>query len=198
MANSVNAKRMLATRKLLTVSTLGTAFFLLGARANAAVIGDIQAKLDFDFSPTGTVFLDPGQTQKLVSVEALSTLTAIFSTGPGRTFGAEVINFVFSGGQITNSSNINVIRVSGAGMKTETLEHQFSQNFLLSPGTYTVSVFGYIRASGKSDDFPLEKVGSFTVAKVPEPLTILGSGVALGFGALFKKSISKNRKKLKA
>ncbi|MEQ8975973.1 MAG: PEP-CTERM sorting domain-containing protein [Coleofasciculus sp. C1-SOL-03] len=30
---------------------------------------------------------------------------------------------------------------------------------------------------------------------VPEPLTILGSGMALGFGALFKKQQSKKQKK---
>jgi hypothetical protein len=35
------------------------------------------------------------------------------------------------------------------------------------------------------------------VQPVPEPLTILGSGVALGFGILFKKEYSKKQKKVK-
>jgi len=35
------------------------------------------------------------------------------------------------------------------------------------------------------------------VSPVPEPLTIVGSGLALGFGALFKKEYSRKRKKQK-
>lgn len=37
--------------------------------------------------------------------------------------------------------------------------------------------------------------GSYTTAGVPEPITMVGSGLALGFGALFKKEASKKRKK---
>ena len=37
-----------------------------------------------------------------------------------------------------------------------------------------------------------------TVESVPEPLTILASGVSLGFGVLFKKNVQGNRKKQKA
>jgi hypothetical protein len=36
------------------------------------------------------------------------------------------------------------------------------------------------------------------IAPVPEPLTILGAGVSLGFGALFKKEYSRNQKKVKS
>jgi len=36
------------------------------------------------------------------------------------------------------------------------------------------------------------------VESVPEPLTIFGSGVSLGFGVLFKKKVQGNRKKQKA
>ncbi len=39
---------------------------------------------------------------------------------------------------------------------------------------------------------------SFEVSVVPEPLTILGSGLALGFGAYFKKEYSRKQKKAKA
>ena len=38
---------------------------------------------------------------------------------------------------------------------------------------------------------------SDTLKKIPEPLTILGSGVVLGFGAYFKKTYSKKEKKAK-
>jgi hypothetical protein len=45
-----------------------------------------------------------------------------------------------------------------------------------------------------------ETTGSITpyVAPVPEPLTILGSGLSLGFGALFKKEYSRKQKKVKS
>jgi hypothetical protein len=36
------------------------------------------------------------------------------------------------------------------------------------------------------------------IAPVPEPLTILASGISLGFGALFKKQYSRNQKKVKS
>jgi len=36
------------------------------------------------------------------------------------------------------------------------------------------------------------------ISSVPEPLTILGSGIGLGFGALFKKKYSKKQKKVKS
>lgn len=38
-------------------------------------------------------------------------------------------------------------------------------------------------------------VGSITYDEVPEPLTILGSATALGFGALFKKKLSQKKPK---
>lgn len=38
---------------------------------------------------------------------------------------------------------------------------------------------------------------SYEAAGVPEPITVIGSGLALGFGALFKREISKNRSKEK-
>ena len=39
--------------------------------------------------------------------------------------------------------------------------------------------------------------GSYQAAGVPEPITVVGSGLALGFGALFKREISKKRNKAK-
>ena len=45
-----------------------------------------------------------------------------------------------------------------------------------------------------------DTTGSITsyIAPVPEPLTILASGVSLGFGALFKKEYSRKQKKVKS
>ena len=45
---------------------------------------------------------------------------------------------------------------------------------------------------------PGDRAFSLEGKPVPEPLTILGSGLALGFGAYFKKEYSKKQKKAKA
>lgn len=44
---------------------------------------------------------------------------------------------------------------------------------------------------GNNDDYILK---SIEVEAVPEPLTILGTGMALGFGGLFKKELDKKKK----
>ena len=47
-------------------------------------------------------------------------------------------------------------------------------------------------------DFPLKfqtTHGSFEPAGVPEPITVFGSGLALGFGALFKRQMAKRDKR---
>lgn len=198
MVNSVSAKRMLATRKILAVSTLGIAFFLLGAKADAAVISPIQRMLIFDSSPTGTVFLAPGETQASVTVKASSTLIATFETDSGGTSIYRSINFDFSnfnGGVIQSYTKALPRNIPGAGLQIDSIEHEFSQTFSLSPGTYTVTVGNAFLVDGKTILPPLNDIETFTV--VPEPLTILGSGVALGFGALFKKEYSRKHKKVK-
>ncbi|MGL5081257.1 MAG: PEP-CTERM sorting domain-containing protein [Microcoleaceae cyanobacterium] len=45
--------------------------------------------------------------------------------------------------------------------------------------------------AGSNDDYILK---SIEVEAVPEPLTILGTGMALGFGGLFKKELDKKKK----
>ncbi|MFB2894430.1 cistern family PEP-CTERM protein [Aerosakkonemataceae cyanobacterium BLCC-F50] len=47
-------------------------------------------------------------------------------------------------------------------------------------------------------DFPVKfqtSVGSFESAGVPEPITVFGSGLALGFGALFKRQMGQRHKR---
>ncbi|MCH2248071.1 MAG: PEP-CTERM sorting domain-containing protein [Crocosphaera sp.] len=39
------------------------------------------------------------------------------------------------------------------------------------------------------------RLDSITPTVVPEPLTILGAGTAIGFGTAFKKKLGKNKKK---
>jgi hypothetical protein len=65
----------------------------------------------------------------------------------------------------------------------------------------TIEVYAYIRdtgTSGTNAGFTDISSNPVDVTDVPEPLTILGSGIALGFGALFKKEYSRKQKKVKS
>lgn len=57
----------------------------------------------------------------------------------------------------------------------------------------TTSNFPNLVAFGTST---LADENPFTIRPVPEPLTILGSGIALGFGALMERKYSRKRKKI--
>lgn len=48
---------------------------------------------------------------------------------------------------------------------------------------------------GENDDYQVKSITIETVEAVPEPITMLGAGTALGFGTFFKKSLAKKRKK---
>lgn len=70
--------------------------------------------------------------------------------------------------------------------------------------TFTLKIAGDFRTSEANkfsvtlSDFPLKfqtDAGSFEPAGVPEPITVFGSGLALGFGALFKRQMAKRPKK---
>jgi hypothetical protein len=61
----------------------------------------------------------------------------------------------------------------------------------LTAGKYTAK---YTISVNPSDT----KTESFEIKTVPEPLTILGSGMALGFGTLFKKEYSRKQKKVRS
>ncbi len=66
--------------------------------------------------------------------------------------------------------------------------------------TFMLNIFGNFGSdpSVTLSAFPLKfqtEQDSYEAAGVPEPITVVGSGLALGFGALFKKESAKKRKK---
>lgn len=67
--------------------------------------------------------------------------------------------------------------------------------------TFTLQIFGSFGSNPSAvtlSDFPLKfqtNYGSFEAAGIPEPLTVAGSGLALGIGALLKKQAGKRRNK---
>lgn len=69
-----------------------------------------------------------------------------------------------------------------------------------SSDTFTLNIFGKFGSDPRVTlgAFPLKyqtDYGSYEAAGVPEPITMVGSGLALGFGAMFKKESAKRRKK---
>lgn len=68
--------------------------------------------------------------------------------------------------------------------------------------TFTLNLFGNFGTdpSVTLGAFPLKfqtAASSYEAAGVPEPITVVGSGLALGFGTLFSKESAKRRKKAK-
>lgn len=83
----------------------------------------------------------------------------------------------------TKCSSQGINNGLGSGY-SDTFELKIGGDF--DPGTVTIA------------SYPMRfqtEAGSFAVAGVPEPITMIGSGLALGFGALFKREASKKRSK---
>ncbi len=59
-------------------------------------------------------------------------------------------------------------------------------NGILEPGNFSVS---------STTSLPFAGVYQVQTQPVPEPLTIIGSGIALGFGANLKRKFANNNKK---
>ena len=66
--------------------------------------------------------------------------------------------------------------------------HQFTHVFTAQNATTTITFF-----DGDSANF-LSGLDNVTLTAVPEPLTLLGAGTAVGFGAFFKQELNKKKK----
>lgn len=69
-----------------------------------------------------------------------------------------------------------------------------------SSDTFTLKIGGNFSKGVTIASYPVKfqtEGGSFEAAGVPEPITVIGSGLALGFGALLKKEASKKHSKEK-
>ena len=100
-------------------------------------------------------------------------------------------SFFLVNDQITKLADINNATVNSASIFDQETGMQNYQYTFNNAGSYTVAL-GLVDI----DDFAVTSalsVENVNVKPVPEPMTILGTGVALGFGFLFKKGRSRRK-----
>ena len=89
------------------------------------------------------------------------------------------------------ADEISTVIISAAGLETNDLF-----NYLSVPGPGQSPGPFYAALRMRSLDADGEGSGWFSGDPVPEPLTIFGSGLALGFGGLFKKKYGQKKNEL--
>jgi hypothetical protein len=93
--------------------------------------------------------------------------------------------------QVIQSFTKEYLGVSGSGaILGETFSYDVD-SLPLAPGDYVTSIKGTLFGTKNSNPFFAYKTDlqgvQYSVAPVPEPLTIIGSGIALGFGGFLKR-----------
>lgn len=115
-------------------------------------------------------------------------------TGPGN---VAVTNNLVVGGATLSSATVYTDTIAGAiAFAASAFDQRFASFTFTTPGTYTA--FGRLVGSINPTDSAQTSSVTFQVVAVPEPLTLLGAGTALGFGTFFKRELSKKQKKEKA
>ncbi len=149
-------------------------------QASAVTITNVKAK---SLTVGGNLLVQPG------------AKTTVILTG----MGSFDWNNSSAGDQAVRTEQITIVGSSDNTSKKDTLIFPESSTKkttnstlifgpLLGVGKYTAQ---YTISVNPSDSITKD----FEVREVPEPLTILGSATALGFGALLKRESSKKRKK---
>ncbi|MGL5083676.1 MAG: PEP-CTERM sorting domain-containing protein [Microcoleaceae cyanobacterium] len=103
-------------------------------------------------------------------------------------------SFKLEGGALTD----NVLFVVGGSADLSNNSSLFGSLFVTGDGSTTSISNGVIDGSVIAQQIALADAEINGVYFVPEPLTILGTGAALGFGAVFKKEYGKKQQKSKA
>jgi len=198
------------TMKKLSMTAVSIAITLasdLGAGqnvTNAATITIIKNQTDIKFTTkpdqeNNIFFLNPGETSKNIAWDVFGSV----NLRADNTKNKNGMDVSASGSvDLTNSNNQgrtvapivlgNVLPGQSRDFTFEAKDH-FDSNANFKVGNFTINytikfnpeISGNI--SGEVKEKP-----------VPEPLTIFGSGMALGFGALFKKEYSRKKKRAKA
>lgn len=87
--------------------------------------------------------------------------------------------------QAFNADETSVFSITGGGISVSSIQGAFSAPDGGGPGPFEAT----LRARGLDADGE----GSGWYSPVPEPLTIFGTGLALGFGGLFKKKYGQKK-----
>lgn len=201
------------TLKKLSLAMVGAVFFTLGAGGAAQAISftEVEPNDTFDtaqeldtqdkiITVAGSRLGDNSADFFRFSVTAGVPINLNVLAPDGPEFDDDPVLGLFD----SSGDVIDVDDDSGVGFNS-----RISNVSVNSSGFYTAAVSGYpdLDFDGKDDDgFYFEGEWSWSegidftyelqVEPVPEPLTIFGSGIALGFGALMKRHYSRKHKKI--
>lgn len=183
----------------LVPSGTGTLTQDLSARAIVKVL-DFKADfvdLSFNISNTTSANFNAALVSFGIGVE--ENVSSVRLTKQGRVFDSATLlaeNKTFPGGfKGIDFCTFAANNCSGGDIK-DGLQKGASDSFTLRISSKTGSFASGITLASYPVKFQSD-YGSHEVAGVPEPITIVGSGLALGFGTLLKKEANKKRNKQK-
>jgi len=99
---------------------------------------------------------------------------------------------------VDNLISLNAQQLTGEGFGFQTsggsYVNPFFASFLSPPGYLEVFsappfIIGFENLGLEDSELPI----SFSASTIPEPLTILGAGIAMGFGSFFKRQLTKTK-----
>lgn len=180
-ANGTNPSVNLSAKADIRVKSFSSNLLSLAINLSNTTVSSFQSAIvsfGFGVSPDATgVTLEQNGSEKVVFDKA--------QLGGNFTGGFKNIDICVLGANNCSGGNVNEGLQSGGNFDTFVLN--IAGSFGKTPSV-TLS------------DFPLKfqsQDGSYEPAGVPEPLTVVGSGLALGFGVLFNREVSKRRNKVK-
>ncbi|GBF80924.1 PEP-CTERM sorting domain-containing protein [Aphanothece sacrum] len=172
--------------RLILFSSLSSvvSIFFLNTEAKAFTLNNLQVNVQITSPTQGQIFPN-GST---VAGTGIASWTGTISTLDEK----EPITLLFSYSlqhankpvksfttQYTYASGLNLVPVGSGVLNVDDIAGP------LSPGSYVTSMGAYFNGKLASDGL------SWKV--VPEPLTILGSATAMGFGAFFKRKLKPSK-----
>ena len=199
---------------------LGIAIISDHSQVKAATLSIFSENITIS-TPINSTQFNQGENQQSISIPATLTgsvtLRVTFEeSDPVGVYKAQVTESFLHGssGSTLSDEILEFIRVQSDAVSTKidhpNVKNPLGANFTTDPNVGDISQFttkydyNIFAVSAPPEatftgdvSIPTKSV-SFTVKRVPEPLTILGSGLALGFGAYFKKEYSRKQKKTKA
>ena len=99
----------------------------------------------------------------------------------------------FINGIIADADSLGFTNTTVACFNSDIAAPDFTQPICSNPDEYVF--YDKVHPSAKTHQLLAEAIAPQVPEPVPEPLTILGAGVAMGFGSLFKRKLAKTGKK---